>query len=244
MVGEVHPDLREQVMLLLLAFWQEDEAFLADVALSLSDAPRRADVDIASFRSDMGALVARYRHCPMHEIQLGPMLQEMTQVAFRHEVPLPATLVLMAKALGQVQLAAAELDPDLDPFEVAGSFVAHTTLQRLHEGLEPQRMLYETQKLGSRVARIVEALERVIGAREGPKLQLQVRGIERLEETLRRTGRLVALALGAAAAIVATAVTAVSSEVTVRAPQAFGAAAAVLVLLLIVSTVRSWTGPQ
>jgi predicted unusual protein kinase regulating ubiquinone biosynthesis (AarF/ABC1/UbiB family) len=192
----------------------------------------------------MGALLARYRHRPMNEIQLGPMMQEMTQVAFRHEVPLPAALVLLTKALAQVQLAAAELDPDLDPFAVAGSFVAQTALQRLHEGLEPQRMLYETQKLGSRVARIVEALERVIGAREGPKLQLQVRGVEPLEETLRRTGRLVALALGAAAAIVATTVTAVSSQVAVSVPQAFGALSAVLVLLLVVSSVRSWTGPK
>lgn len=242
MVGEVDPNLRERVMLLLLAFWQEDEAFLADVALSFSDAPRRPVFDVVSFRSDMGALIARYRHRPMNEIQLGPMMQEMTQVAFRHEVPLPATLVLLTKALAQVQLAAAELDPDLDPFAVAGSFLAQTTLHRLHEGLEPQRMLYETQKLGSRVARIVEALERVIGAREGPKLQMQVRGVERLEETLRRTGRLVALALGAAAAIVATAVTAVSSQVSVRVPQAFGAASAVLVLLLVVSSVRPWTG--
>jgi predicted unusual protein kinase regulating ubiquinone biosynthesis (AarF/ABC1/UbiB family)/nucleotide-binding universal stress UspA family protein len=244
MVGEVDPYLREQVMLLLLAFWQEDEAFLADVALSLSDAPRRPAFDVVSFRSDMGALVTRYRHRPMHEIQLGPMLQEMTQIAVRHEVPLPATLVLMAKALAQVQLAAAELDPDLDPFAVAGSFVAHTTLHRLQAGLEPQRILYETQKLGSRITRIVEALERVIGAREGPRLQLQVRGVERLEETLRRTGRLVALALGAAAAIVATTVTAVSPEVSARVPQVFGLASAVLLLLLLVSTVRSWTGGQ
>jgi predicted unusual protein kinase regulating ubiquinone biosynthesis (AarF/ABC1/UbiB family) len=191
----------------------------------------------------MGALVGKYRHLPMHEIQLGPMLQEMTQVALRHEVPLPATLVLMTKALAQVQLAAAELDPDLDPLAVAGSFVAHTTLHRLHEGLEPQRVLYETQKLRARVTRIVEALERVIGAREGPKLQLQVRGVERLEATIRRTGRLLALALGAAAAMVATAVTAASSQVAVRLPQVFGAVSAVLVLLLVVDAARSRTSP-
>jgi predicted unusual protein kinase regulating ubiquinone biosynthesis (AarF/ABC1/UbiB family) len=171
------------------------------------------------------------------------MLQDMTQVALRHEVPLPATLVLMTKALAQVQLAATQLDPDLDPFAVAGSFVAHTTLQRIQEGLEPQRMLYETQKLRARVTRIVEALERVIGARDGPKLQLQVRGVERLEATIRRTGRLVALALGAAAAMIATAVTAASSQATVRVPEAFGAASALLVLLLVVDAVRSGGSP-
>src|SRR5207237_5151720 len=36
MTGEVEPELREALLLLLLAFWQEDIPFLADVMLALS----------------------------------------------------------------------------------------------------------------------------------------------------------------------------------------------------------------
>ena len=36
MVGEVDPEMREQLMLLLMAFWQEDVGFLTDVSLMMS----------------------------------------------------------------------------------------------------------------------------------------------------------------------------------------------------------------
>ncbi len=46
----------------------------------------------------------------------------MTEIAIRHEVPLPASLTLTAKAMTQMQETAAELDPDLDPFGWQGPF--------------------------------------------------------------------------------------------------------------------------
>src|SRR5438046_8557909 len=38
MVGEVGPELREQLILMLMAFWQEDVPFLADVVLMIAGA--------------------------------------------------------------------------------------------------------------------------------------------------------------------------------------------------------------
>ena len=48
------------------------------------------------------------------------MLDEMTEIAARHGVRLPASLALIGKAFGQMQLAVAELDPTLDPFAAVG----------------------------------------------------------------------------------------------------------------------------
>ena len=106
------------------------------------------------------------------------MLQDMTTIAIRHDVSLPAPLVLTGKALAQMQLATAELDPDLDPFSVAGSFMAKSAFDRLRNVADPQTVLYETQKIKVRVGRLIESFERLIGARPGPKLQVQFRGIE------------------------------------------------------------------
>ena len=50
MVGEVGPDMREQLMLLLMAFWQEDVGFLTDVSLMLAGAVDRSDLDVDAFR--------------------------------------------------------------------------------------------------------------------------------------------------------------------------------------------------
>ena len=67
--------------------------------------------------------MAKYRTAALAEMQIGPILQEMSEIALYHGVPLPASLTLAAKALAQVQLATANLDPELDPFEVAGKFL-------------------------------------------------------------------------------------------------------------------------
>src|SRR5256885_12952799 len=89
MVGEVTPDVRERVLLLLLAFWQEDVPFLAEILLLLSpEVPENLDYD--SFRNEIHELLAGFRHKTLAEIQLGPIMQGLTQIASRHGVRLPA----------------------------------------------------------------------------------------------------------------------------------------------------------
>ena len=62
MIGEVGPQVREQLMLLLMAFWQEDVGFLSDVVLMLAGEDQRTDIDIDGFTRELGELVAKYRH--------------------------------------------------------------------------------------------------------------------------------------------------------------------------------------
>src|SRR5881392_3844610 len=124
-------------MLLLLAFWQEDVTFLTDVTLMLTGEDQRADIDLSKFQAEVGEVMTKARHSSLSEIQLGPILQEVTEIAIRHDVPLPASMALTAKALAQMQLATAELDPDLDPFAVAGSFLARNLMSRIGESTDP-----------------------------------------------------------------------------------------------------------
>jgi ubiquinone biosynthesis protein len=213
MVGEVGPELRELLILMLMAFWQEDVAFLADVVLMIAGSDQRPDIDVAAFQAELGALLARYRHLPLKQMQLGPILQEITEISIRHDVPLPASLTLTAKALAQMQLATAELDPALDPFAVAGQFLMRKFRNEVTGRMDPQKLFYESQKLRMRTIRLVESIERVTGARPGPKLQVNFRGTERLEDSIRRAGRRLSLALVAGAVWIAAAVAAASAHI-------------------------------
>ena len=129
MAGEVDAEMREHMMLLLMAFWQEDVGFLADISLMLSGAIDRSDLDVDAFQGEIGAIMAKYRGASLQDIQLGPALQEMTEISLRHGVPLPSSLALTAKALAQMQLAATQLDPKVDPFDVAGRFLMRSVMR-------------------------------------------------------------------------------------------------------------------
>jgi ubiquinone biosynthesis protein len=237
MVGEIGPELRENLMLVLLAFWQQDASFLTDVTLMLTGAIDRTDLDAKAFQEDIGALMAKYRTSSLSEIQLGPMLQEMSEIGLRHQVPLPASLTLTGKALAQVQLATAQLDPELDPFDVAGKFLMREVMHGVGAKIDPKTLFYQAQKAKVRVLKVVEAVERLIGARPGQKLEVNFRASS-LETTIRRAGRRLALSLTAGAAILGTALTAVSDNVAAWLPVGFGVIAFGLTIALVVDLVR------
>ena len=238
MVGEIGPDLREGLVLLLLAFWQEDSEFLTETVLGLSGTGPRPDIDIEGLRIEIGSLVARYRHLPLNELQLGPMLQDVTTVAIRFDVPLPATLILTGKALAQIQHATAELDPELDVFAVAGRYLARSTFEKMRVIARPQELLYEGQKIRTRVSKLMEALERLVGARSGPNLQVEFKGFEGVEATVRRASRRLSFALAAAGAFIAMAITADSTNVAEWVPIAIGTIAGILTFGLLADVFR------
>jgi predicted unusual protein kinase regulating ubiquinone biosynthesis (AarF/ABC1/UbiB family) len=238
MVGEVGADMREQLMLLLMAFSQQDVGFLTDVTLMLANAIERSDLDVDRFQSEIGALMARYRTSSLKDIQLGPILQEMTEISVRFGVPLPASLALTGKALAQMQLATAQLDPDLDPFEVAGKFLTRSLLRGMGARIDPKALFYQSQKLKVRAMRVVEAIERMIGARPGQKMEINFRAAP-LEATVRRAGRQLALGLTAGAAILASGLTAMSARVSGWVPITFGILSGVLTLGLLLDLFRS-----
>ena len=238
MVGELGPDMRDLLMLLLMAFWQEDVTFLSDVTLMLAGSDQRADVDVDSFQAELGALLAKYRHLALQEMQLGPILQEITEISIRHDVALPASLALTGKALAQMQLATAELDPDLDPFSVAGQFLTKGLLEKLRDRTDPKKLFYEAQKIRVRVVRLIESIERLSGSRPGPKLTVNFRGTERLEENIRTAGRRLSLALTAGGALVGSAISASSEKSPRWLPRVLGGAGGALTAGLVADLLR------
>ncbi len=88
-----------------------------------------------------------------------------------------------------------------------------------------------------RVRSVVEAIERLIGARPGAKLEVNFRAAP-LEETIRRAGRRLSLGITAGAALLGAAMTASSERVAAWVPQSLGALGAALTLGLLVDLVR------
>jgi predicted unusual protein kinase regulating ubiquinone biosynthesis (AarF/ABC1/UbiB family)/nucleotide-binding universal stress UspA family protein len=213
MVGELEPETREQILLLLLAFSQKDAPFLAEVVLALGAGDAETSgIDTAAFEADLAGLIDRYRDLSLKEIQLGPILQEVTEISVRHNVRVPASLMLTGKAFSQMQMVAAELDPTLDPFAVAQSFVLRKTVRELTGGLNPEKLFYEAQKTRVRLFRVLEGIEGAVGARPGMPLRVEFGGTERLEETIAAASRRLSLSLGLGGALVGAAMAARSER--------------------------------
>jgi ubiquinone biosynthesis protein len=238
MAGEVDAGTRESLLLLLLAFWQEDTEFLADAMLGLAAGPPPPDFNQAAFQADLADLLASFRHLSLKEIRLGPLLQQLTEISVQHRIKLPSSLALIGKAFGQMQLAAAELDPTLDPFAVAGSFYLRQLAGQMRTLANPQQLFYETHKIRVRASRLLEGVERAVGTRSGPGIQVELRGVQELTDAIGSAGRRNAIGFAAATAIVGTALTANARNPRTWLTAAFGTAAVVLTGGLLADVTR------
>ena len=190
--GSLDDDTRGLLLLMLLAFWREDSEFLADVLLMLGEGGH--DVDIEGLRADLADYVGQFKVGSFSDIELGPMLDTLIEIAARHGIRLPASLAMTGKAFGQMQLAVAELDPTLDPFSAVGGFMFRGLRERVGGALDPQKAIYEIQKLKVRATRLIEGIERLTGARPGPGLQIELRGSQDAGGRDPQAGRRIALA--------------------------------------------------
>jgi ubiquinone biosynthesis protein len=239
MVGEVEPNVRELMLLLILAFAQKDASFLSEVVLLLGAGEGAGEMqDLDAFRRDLTKLVEKHGALSLKDIQLGPLIQEISEVAVRHDVRIPAELALAIKAMSQMQLAAGELDPTLNPFEVARSFGVRNALRQLGGMIDPQQLFYTLQKGKARINRILESVESLARAMPGGRLQVQFRGLDHFEQTVRTTGRRLGLGLASGAAIVATALVAVSPSGTALVTTAMGLLALLMGTALVVDIMR------
>jgi hypothetical protein len=137
-----------------------------------------------------------------------------------------------------MQLAATELDPELDPFSVVGRFLMKNLLTRAQASADPKRLFYDVQKLKVRGERLVESFERISGARPGQRLQVDIRGIKPLELTIRIVARQLALAITAGSALVACGATAAAVHVARWVPITLGAVGGVLALMLLLDLAK------
>ena len=237
MVGILDDDTRGLLLLMLLAFWREDSEFLADVLLMLGEGGH--DVDIEGLRADLADYVGQFKVGSFSDIELGPMLDTLIEIAARHGIRLPASLAMTGKAFSQMQMAVAELDPSLDPFSAVGGFMFRGLRERVGGALDPQKAIYEIQKLKVRATRLFEGIERLTGARPGPGLQIELRGSKTLEDAIRKAGRRIALAFAGGAALLAAVLAAAASSIDLWVPVTLGIAAAIAGLALVLDLLRS-----
>jgi predicted unusual protein kinase regulating ubiquinone biosynthesis (AarF/ABC1/UbiB family) len=237
MVGTLDDDTRGLLLLLLLAFWREDSDFLADVLLMLGDSADTVDID--ALRADLAAYVAEFKVSSFNDIELGPMLDAMFEIAARHGIRMPASLAMTGKAFSQMQLAVAELDPTLDPFSAVGRFMFRGLRERVGGAIDPQKAIYEVQKLKLRTTRLIEGIERLTGARPGPGLQIELQGSKSLENAIRRAGRRIALAFAGGAMLLAAVLAAAASHIGVWVPIILGITAGIAVIALAVDLARN-----
>lgn len=135
-VGHLDEELREKAADLVLALARHDIDGVLRGILRIGIANKQPD--LTGLRRDISRLERKYYGMPLSEIQVGVSIQELMEVAWRHQIQAPSDFVMAVKALVTLEGTIRELAPDISLVEIAEPFARRVILHRY----DPRRLLH------------------------------------------------------------------------------------------------------
>jgi ubiquinone biosynthesis protein len=143
-VGRMSDELRENLANTFLAIINRDFDGLIDQYIALGIIPD--DRDIESFRREFKAELADFMEplygLSLKQINVAEYLDTVIHLAIRHNLKVPADLLLIDKALIILESIARQLDPDFDVMAAVEPFASRLVRQKI----SPSRVYGKTRK--------------------------------------------------------------------------------------------------
>lgn len=112
MVGRLNEASKSSLTALFLGIAAQDGHQVAEALIDLDTMQRRGS--IRHFEREIDKLLDKYLSVPISEIQVGPLVAEIFQLAFRTHIQIPGEMTLFAKVLITLQGITEMLDPELN----------------------------------------------------------------------------------------------------------------------------------
>ncbi len=140
------------------------------------------DTDVRALRTDCDDLLNRYEMVELAKVDTGKLISELFDVITRHDIILPADLLVMGKALATIDGVARDIYPELDPLAAIRPHALKIYMKRLADPLffsrEPVRVAEELWFLAQSAPRDIRLVLRKL--REGRAvLRLDLEGLEK-----------------------------------------------------------------
>lgn len=163
MVAKFGPDLRENILKLLIAISKYNGEETANTLLKMSEYDKNADV--AGFRKEINRLVLDSQNKTAKDLQTGRLLIQMNKVAAEKGIKLPVELNILGKILMNMDQIVAVLTPDYDLQRAIERNVEKLMQKKMLQELKPDNFFSEaleakklTEKLPERLNIITEKL--------------------------------------------------------------------------------------
>ena len=176
MVGRLGPDLQQDLLSLLLAVsdGRSDDAS----AISIKIGRRRDGFAEAEFRQKIAGLVLNNRDSTISQMNLGRIIFEIARLAGAYGLRLPPEMMMIGKALLNLDQVVAKLDPDYEPSAVVRAESMILLRERLQNGVTMSGMtagLLDVQKFAERLP---QRLNKVLDALGGNEFRLKVDAVD------------------------------------------------------------------
>jgi ubiquinone biosynthesis protein len=155
--GQLDQRTRERIADLLtgLIAQDTDRVIRALEALDI----RGEHADTRALRRDVGELVSAYSDLSLDNIDLAQLLRELILLIRTHHLHIPADLILLVRALVEIESVGRRLDPHFDIAAHVLPLLRELSLKRL----SPWRLLTQTARTADDLQRIATLLPELLG---------------------------------------------------------------------------------
>ena len=123
MVGRFDAGQKEQLLMLLLAFAERLGERVAETYLEMIEVPEKCNRQ--AFTQEICALVSHCHDMSRGQMDMGRILLEFAMVAQTHQMAVPAALILLGKAMVNLESTLHVLAPDLNLFQAIRNYMEH-----------------------------------------------------------------------------------------------------------------------
>ena len=139
--GRLTPQMREMLIVLLLAVAIEDADTAARTLYRLGQGEARVDISI--LRDDISALFEKWLGRSIQDVDSTVLMQELLLLSFKHRIRVPAEFTLLARAGGTIEGQVRAFDPEIDLAKAAAPYAEKLLLDRVGPD-KMQGSLYKT----------------------------------------------------------------------------------------------------
>ena len=127
-VGYFDEKLKNKCIDLLYGIVEQNEDLIMDTLTSMG--MEGDDIDYEQLRADIGLIIQPLQHAAVKEIKVSNVLEEILDIALRHNLKVPASFVLFGKTIITLEGIAIEYDPNFKLVETAKPFIEKVIAKR------------------------------------------------------------------------------------------------------------------
>jgi len=205
MVAHLSRQTQIQLLALLLSLADRDGDGAADACVEIGiPGP---SFDERGFRTEIALMVARYSGRPLAELALGSIVMELLRTGARHQIRVPAELMLFGKTLLNLETLSRRLDPAVDPVAATREMAGAVLARQLGRDFSRQKALAATLTARSLLAEVPTNLRRLLRRAAGNDLRIGIRleGEKELHAAIQKIASRITLGLITAALIIGSA---------------------------------------
>lgn len=140
MVGYLDSRTRRGVTKFLLAMVGGFGDTAAEVLVEMGEPMR--DFHLNTYRLEIGRLVARFHNTPLGELNVGEVMTEAVRIGFKSRLKFQSQLLLLVKALTQIDGIARALDPEADLLDILRPYLPQVVANQVGQLFSPMNLMH------------------------------------------------------------------------------------------------------